>query len=285
MMTDLRRRMLEDMQLHGYAERTRESYANAVEGLARHYGRPPDQLSEDDIRNFFLHLINERKSARSTLVIYLSAIKFFFEKTLGRKWRVFGLLLPPRSKKLPAVLSREEVGGIVGKIRNATIRMALTLIYVCGLRLHEGVSLTIDDIDGKRMQIRVRGKGGKERYVPLPAGVIGALRDYWRLHRSAHWLFPSEHSGGAAISHTAIQKAFRSALLESGSRKKASVHTLRHSYATHLLESGVDLRFIQMLLGHQSPTTTAIYTHLTKPGERRVKKAIDRLMTIAGDAD
>jgi site-specific recombinase XerD len=274
--------MLDDMQLHGYAERTRESYANVVGGLAKHYGRPPDQLTEEDIRNFFLHLINERKSARATLVIYLSGIKFFFEKTLGRKWQVFDLLLPPKSKKLPAVLSRKEVETALGKVRNATIKMALTLIYVCGLRLHEAVSLTINDIDGKRMQVRVHGKGGKDRDVPLPAGMIEPLRDYWRLHRSTHWLFPSERLQGAAISDAAIQKAFRSALKESGVRKKASVHTLRHSYATHLLEDGVSLRFIQMLLGHQSPTTTAIYTHLTKPGERRVKKSINRLMADPG---
>ena len=281
-MTDLRRRMLEDMQLHGYAERTRESYADAVGRLAKHYSRPPDQLTEDDIRNFFLHLINNRKLARATLVIYLSGIKFFFEKTLGRKWKVFGLLLPPKSKKLPAVLSKREVETILGKVRKTTIKMALTLIYVCGLRLHEAVSLTINDIDGKRMQVRVHGKGSKDRDVPLPAGMIEPLRDYWRLHQSAHWLFPSRRRPGAAISDAAIQKAFRSALKESGVRKKASVHTLRHSYATHLLEDGVDLRFIQMLLGHRSPTTTAIYTHLTKPGERRVKKAINRLMADPG---
>jgi integrase/recombinase XerD len=281
-MTDLRRRMLEDMQLHGYSVRTRESYADAVGRLARHYGHPPDQLGEDDIRNFFLHLINERKSARSTLVIYLSGIKFFFEKTLGRKWKVFDLLLPPKSKKLPVVLSKREVEAIISKVRNATIKMVLTLIYVCGLRLHEAVALTINDIDGKRMQVRVHGKGGKDRDVPLPAGMIEPLRNYWRLHRSAYWLFPSEHRQGSAISHAAVQKAFRSALRESGVRKKASVHTLRHSYATHLLEDGVSLRFIQMLLGHQSPTTTAIYTHLTKPGERRVKKAINRLMADPG---
>jgi hypothetical protein len=139
-MTELRRKMLEDMQLHGYAERTRESYADAVGRLAKHYNRPPDQLTEDDIRNFFLHLINERKSARSTLVIYLSGIKFFFEKTLGRKWKVFDLLLPPKSKKLPVVLSKREVEAIISKVRNATIKMVLTLIYVCGLRLHEAVA-------------------------------------------------------------------------------------------------------------------------------------------------
>lgn len=278
-MTDLRKRMLEDMQLHGYAERTRESYASAVSVLARHYRRPPDQLTEDDIRKFFLHLINERKSARNTLKIYLCGIKFFYEKTLGREWKLFGLLLPGKSKKLPAILSRREVETILGKVRSAALKMVLTLIYVCGLRLHEAVSLTVNDIDGKRMQIRVRGKGNKERDVPLPARTLELLRDYWLVRRPPHWLFPSGQRRNTAISHSTVQKAFKGALKESDVRKNATVHTLRHSYATHLLEDGVDLRFIQMLLGHQSPATTAIYTHLTKRSERTVQNAINRLMT------
>jgi integrase/recombinase XerD len=278
-MTDLRKRMLEDMQLHGYAERTRKSYASAVSILARHYQRPPDQLREDEIRKFFLHLINDRKSARNTLKIYLCGIKFFYEKTLGREWKLFDLLLPAKSKKLPTVLSRREVRTILGKVRNNGIRMLLTLIYVCGLRLHEAVSLTINDIDGKRMQIRVQGKGNKERYVPLPAATLELLRDYWRVGRPSHWLFPSGQRRNTPISHSSVQKAFRDALKESGVRKNATVHTLRHSYATHLLEDGVDLRFIQMLLGHSSVTTTTIYTHLSKRGERTVQNAINRLMT------
>lgn len=278
-MTDLRKRMMEDMQLHGYSEKTRKSYAAAVNILAKHYRRPPDQLTEDELRKFFLHLINERKSARNTLKIYLCGIKFFYEKTLHREWKLLGLLLPGKSKKLPAVLAREEVATILGKVRSDVFRMILTLIYVCGLRLHEAVSLTLNDIDGKRMQVRVWGKGGKERDVPLPVRTLELLRDYWRRHRPSHWLFPSAYRQDAAISDSAVQKAFKSALEISGVRKNASVHTLRHSYATHLLEDGVDLRFIQMLLGHQSPTTTAIYTHLTKRSEQLVQTAINRLMT------
>lgn len=278
-MTDLRKRMPEDMQLHGYAERTMASYAAAVSLLARHYHRPPDQLGEDDIRNFFLHLINDRKSARNTVKIYLCGIKFFYEKTLRREWRIFGLLLPAKSKKLPVILSREEVAAILGKVSSATLKMLLTLIYVCGLRLHEAVSLTVNDIDGQRMQIRVRGKGNKERDLPLPTGALALLRGYWRAHRPAYWLFPSGQRQQAAVSHSTVQKAFGAALKESGIGKHASVHTLRHSYATHLLEEGVNLRLIQVLLGHQSPSTTARYTHLTERSERVVQNAINRLMT------
>ncbi len=278
-MTDLRKRMLDDMQLHGYAERTMASYVAAVSLLARHYHRPPDQISEDDIRNFFLHLIKDRKSSRNTVKIYLCGIKFFYEKTLGREWRIFGLLLPAKSKKLPVILSREEVVAILGKVTSATLKMLLILIYVCGLRLHEAVSLRVNDIDGQRMQIRVRGKGNKERDLPLPAGTLKLLRSYWRAHRPAYWLFPSGQRRSVAVSHSTVQKAFGAALKESGIGKHASVHTLRHSYATHLLEDGVNLRLIQVLLGHQSPSTTARYTHLTERSERVVQNAINRLMT------
>ena len=178
------------------------------------------------------------------------------------------------------MLSRQEVETILGKVRNPALKMILTLIYVCGLRLNEACSLTVNDIDGQRMQIRVRGKGNKERDVPLPVIMLELLRSYWRIYRPSHWLFPSGHrQKDTAISHSSVQKAFKAALRESSVRKNASVHTLRHSYATHLLEDGVDLRFIQMLLGHRSPTTTAIYTHLTKRGERVVQNAINRLMT------
>ena len=278
-MTGLREKMMEDMQLHGYAATTRQSYADVVGGLAKHYQRSPDQLSEDDIRKFFLHLINDRKSARSTLKVYLCGIKFFYEKTLGRKWQVFNLLLPAKSLKLPTVLSRQEVDMVLGKVRNAAIKVVLTLIYVCGLRLHEAVSLTVNDIDSQRMQIRVRGKGNKERYVPLPEKTIELLRGYWLVHRPEHWLFPAKKRQSDTISRSSVQKAFKAALRESGIRKNASVHSLRHSYATHLLEDGVGLRYIQMLLGYKSPNTTAIYTHLTHKGEQVVLNAINKLMT------
>jgi len=276
-MTDLRKRMMEDMQLHGYAERTRKSYSDVVGGLAKFYQRPPDKLTEEEIRLFFLHLINERASSRSTVKVYLCGIKFFYETTLGRKWGIFNLLLPAKSRKLPTVLTSEEVWKIIGLVRNAAIKVLLTVIHVCGLRLSEGASLTVSDIDGKRMQLRVLGKGNKDRDVPLPEKTLELLRSYWRIHRPQDWLFPNKKKDGP-IGNSTIQKAFKAALKESGIRKKASVHTLRHSYATLLLEDKIDLRYIQMLLGHKSPNTTSIYTHLTRKGENQVKDAINRLM-------
>lgn len=277
-MSELRQKMIEDMQLHGYAPRTQQSYLGAVQGIAKHYHCPPDKLTEADIRKFFLHLINDRKSSRSTVKIYLSGIKFFYETTLDREWRLFNLIMPAKSRKLPTVLSRQEVSTILGLLRNAGIKVLLTVTYVCGLRLDEAVSLTVDDIDGQRLQLRVNGKGNKDRYVPLPGKTLELLRSYWLVQRPKHWLFPSKQQHDKAICHSTVQKAFRAALRESGIRKKASVHSLRHSYATHLLEDKVDLRFIQMLLGHRSPNTTAIYTHLTQQGENLLKNAVNRLM-------
>lgn len=278
-MTALRKKMIEDMQLHGFAATTMQSYSDAVGILARHYQRSPDQLSEDDVRKFFLHLINDRKLARSTIKTYLCGIKFFYEKTLGRKWELFNLLLPAKSSKLPTILSKQEVDAILAQVKNATPKMALTLVYVCGLRLHEVIGLTVDDIDGKRMQIRVRGKGNKERSVPLPEKTLDLLRDYWRIHRPKHLFFPARQRQRDTMSRSVVQKAFKAALRESGIRKNASVHSLRHAYATHLLEDGVNLRYVQMLLGHKSPNTTAIYTHLTPRSERSVKNAVNRLTT------
>jgi len=277
-MNELKQKMIEDMQLHGYAERTQESYLGAVRRLAKHYQCPPQQLTEDDIRKFFLHLINDRKASESTIKIYLSGIKFFYQTTLGRRWRFFSFAMPAKSRKLPEVLSREEVSTILGLIRNASIKVLLTVTYVCGLRLNEAVSLTADDIDGQRKQLRVHGKGNKDRYVPLPDKTLELLRSYWLVHRPQFWLFPAKRDANRSIGHCTVQKAFRSALRESGIRKQVSVHSLRHSYATHLLEDKVDLRFIQMLLGHKSPNTTAIYTHLTSQGEHILKDAVNRLM-------
>jgi integrase/recombinase XerD len=283
-MSELKQKMIEDMQQHGYAARTQESYLGAVRGLARHYQCPPYQLTEADIRKFFLHLINDRKASQSTVKIYLSGIKFFYQTTLGREWRFFSFAMPAKSKKLPTVLSRDEVGTILGLIRNAGIKVLLTVTYVCGLRLNEAVSLTVDDIDGQRLQLRVNGKGNKDRSVPIPEKILELLRSYWLVHRPKHWLFPAKQHD-KAIGHSTVQKAFRAALRESGIRKKASVHSLRHSGVyplsrgtTHLLEDKVDLRFIQMLLGHKSPNTTAIYTHLTQQGENILKNAVNRLM-------
>jgi len=286
-MSPLRTRFLEDMQLHGYSPKTQSCYVGAVVGLARHYGKSPDLITEEELRRYFLHLTLERKVARATATIALCGIKFFFQNTLQRSWTCFKLLRPPRAKTLPVVLSRQEVQQILTRVDRPLYRVCLTTIYACGLRLNEGRSLRIADVDSARRLLHIHGKGGKDRYVPLPPKTLDQLRQFWPEHRSPTWLFPAmthhgfkhsvEHDCGP-VTRTALQRAFRCALKQSGITKAAHVHTLRHSYATHLLEEGVNLRIIQSILGHATPTTTAIYTHLTQQVRDSVAAPINDLM-------
>ena len=233
-MTQLRRRMIQDMQLRGFSPRTQRSYVDAVRGLAKFYHRSPDQLCEDEIRQFFLHLINEKKAARSTTTVYLCGIKFFYETTLGRKFPIFDLIRPRKEKKLPVILSLKEVRDLLAMVRHPVIRMALIMIYSCGLRLSEGTHLQVADIDSERMQVRVRnGKGGKDRYVPLPARTRELLHGYRSSFHPQSWLFPSKNPK-EPISPTSLQKTFKLVVYQSGIEKDASIHTLRH-YAESLI--------------------------------------------------
>src|SRR5437867_5360962 len=210
-----------------------------------------------------------------------------FQNTLQRNWTCFKLLRPPREKKLPVVLSRQEVQRILPCVRTPMYRVCLTTIYSCGLRLSEGLFLRIADVDSQRMLLRIRGKGNKDRFVPLPQRTLEQLRALWLTHHSPSWLFPAitrhgvrdsvQHDAGP-VTRSTLQRAFRRALLQSGVRKRAHVHSLRHSMATHLLEAGVNLRIIQTILGHATPTTTALYTHLTQQVRESVKTPINELM-------
>lgn len=280
-MSVLRQKMIEDMQLRGFAERTQEAYLLAVSQLARHYHKSPDQINEEELRQYFLFLKNEKHAARNTCTIALCGIKFFFERTLGREWKTFEFLRPPKEKKLPVVLSISEVGRVLGYVHRQSYRVCLTTIYACGLRLLEGARLQVQDIDGERKLIHVRaGKGGKDRYVPLPESCLQFLRAHWLTHRHPLWLFPSSwEDRDQPMSESGMQRAFRAAVQDAGIHKKATVHTLRHSYATHLLEAGVNLRIIQGYLGHASPATTAIYTHLTSITETQIRNTVDELVT------
>lgn len=275
-MTDLRKRMLADLQLAGYSVKTQQCYLMAVRALAKYHMRSPDQLSESEVRAFFLHLINERKVSASTIKIHLYGIKFFFTKTLGQAWPVLDLIRPAKSKKLPVVLSQREVWTILAAIRKPMVAMALRLVYLCGLRISEAARMTPANIDWDRRLVWVRGgKGGKDRSVPVSARTLTILRDYLQRYRCRAHLFPGKENGPLSIS--ALQKAFRDAVLLSRVEKPASVHTLRHSFATHLLEFGVDLRVIQGLLGHQHLETTTIYTHLTAGVMARLDVALEHL--------
>jgi integrase/recombinase XerD len=277
-MTALRRRMLEDLQLRGLAPKTQQCYVAAVQQLARHYGRAPDQLGEAELRQYFLFLLNEKKVAESTFRIHLYGIRFFYERTLKRPWPVFDLVRPRSTQKLPVVLSPREVRSLLALVEHPNARMCLRMIYACGLRLREGTQLQVTDIDPQRMSVRVRqGQGGKDRYVPLADRTLQLLREYWQHVRSRLWLFPARHRP-MPVSATSLQKTFKAVVRQSGIPKEASIHTLRHSYATHLLERGVSLRVIQELLGHRSLRTTARYTHLTPPTWDVVHATINALM-------
>ena len=282
-MTVLRQKMIEDMQLRGFALRTQEAYLLAVRQLARYYNKSPDLVTEEELRQYFLYLKNVKHAARNTCTIALCGIKFFFQHTLSREWKTFDFLRPPHEHKLPVVLSVEEVGRILNCVHHQRYRVCLTLIYACGLRLLEGVRLRVAEIDGERKMLHLHhGKGGKDRYVPLPPACLKMLRRHWQTHRNPVWLFPALRMGRQAnqpMNESALQRAFRAALKESGVRKKATVHTLRHSYATHLLEAGVNLRIIQSCLGHASPTATAIYTHLTSSTHAQTSDKINELVT------
>ena len=276
-MTDLRRRMLEDLQLAGYSPKTIKSYIYTVWDLTRHYHRSPDLLTDEEVRQFFLHLINERKLSKSSITVYLCGIKYFFNTTLKKKLVILDIVKPRPTKKLPVVLSQEEVGIILKLIKNPLYRMALTIIYACGLRVSEGVRLTTSDIDGKRNLLRVRdGKGGKDRNVPLHKHAQELLRVYYRKYgKGSEFLYPHKESH---IRIDTLQVAFRKALRESGINKAATVHTLRHSYATYLLENGENLSTIKDILGHSSIVTTNIYTHLTEKITTRLHVSLDKMM-------
>jgi integrase/recombinase XerD len=285
-MTPLQQRMIEDLQLRGMSARTEQMYVRAVRQLAQHYHKPPDQISDEELRQYFLYVKNVKHWSRSGTTIALCGLKFFYEHTLQRSLATLQLVRPPREKKLPVVLSREEVRQVLSQVRLLRYRTCLTTIYSCGLRLQEGTHLQVGDIDSARNLIHVHhGKGGKDRYVPLPDSTLELLRQYWKTHGNPVWIFPASGRGGIHRPSAQrpmpignVQDAFGVALRASGIRKKASVHTLRHSYATHLLEAGVNLRLIQEYLGHNSAETTALYTHLTSKAQEMATQLIQRLM-------
>ncbi len=283
-MTHLRQRMLADMQLRGLAPKTQEAYLRAVYQLAQFVSKSPDLVTEEELRAYFLFLKNEKKVSRSTCTIALCGIKFFFEQTLQRNWQTFDLVRPPKSKKLPVVLSQIEVRCVLNTVRLPHYRHCLTTIYTCGLRLKEALRLEVRDVDGGRELLHIRqAKGWRDRYVPLPHTTLALLRHQWSTHRHPTLLFPARHREVASLasqpmSPSGVQRAFKAALAGSDIAKQATIHTLRHSWATHLLEAGVNLRLIQLWLGHKSLQTTALYTHLTRNAETLAGEKINHLM-------
>ncbi len=272
-MTRLRQRMLEDMQLRGLSARTQGCYVAAVRQLAEHYHRSPDQITEEELRQYFLYLANEKRGARATATIALCGIRFFFTHTLHREWTTLQFVRPRRERKLPVVLSREEVRQLLHAVRSPIYRACLTTIYAEGLRLLEGARLQVPQVDSARLQLHMHGKGGKDRYVPLAAPTLALLRAHWCTHRHPTWLFVAPPRRGmpagvvtpvGPVTRSSLQSAVARARRAAGIPTRVSPHTLRHSFATHLLEAGVNLRIIQAILGHGSARTTQIDTHLTQ---------------------
>jgi integrase/recombinase XerD len=285
MTTALRQRMLQDLQLAGLSENTQESYLRAVRQLADHFDTPPDRLSEQQVRDYFLHLKNDRRFASGSLVVAYSGIKFFYSHTTPRDWPTLQRLRVRKEKRLPDVLSVDEVRRLIATIRTHQYRAYFWTVYSLGLRLAEGLHLQVGDIDSARMMVHVhRGKGAKDRYVPLPSSTLKILRQYWATHRHREWLFPATGRDGQPtadqpLERSSVQGAMRRVVQELNIQKAISIHSLRHSYATHLLEAGINLRLIQQYLGHSSLNTTMVYLHLTTASQ---EQAIARIETLMG---
>ena len=282
-MTPLRRRMIEDMRLRNLADRTIATYVDRVAAFARHFGTSPEHLGPDHIRAYLLHLV-EQKASRARFNQTRSALRFLYRTTLKRPWVDDGVVFTKTPRKLPVVLSPEEVAQFFAVVGDLKHRAILMTAYAAGLRVSEVVGLRVEDIDSRRMVIRVRqGKGRKDREVMLSPRLLDILRRYWLTTQPRGYLFPGRDPD-RPISASAVQRACKAARRKSGLKKRISPHSLRHSFATHLLEAGTDRRTIQILLGHNHLSTTARYTHVSTARLHATPSPLDRIPPSGGEA-
>jgi len=285
-MQSILQKTIADLKLASYSPRTVEAYSYHVKKFLEYFSKNPVEISEDEIKHYFLFLKYKKKLSGSASAQAISGIKFMFEKTLDIEFKVFGIVKNPRGKKLPVVLTRDEVRKVLKRIRMLRHRSCMTLIYSCGLRLHEATNISPADIDSKRMVVHLKdGKGRIDRIIPLPLSTLHILREHYKRHRNKRFIFPAPGRGGIweaqstrPLPGSSIQTVLKKALREVGIIKNVSVHNLRHSYATHLLEAGIDIRIIQKYLGHKWISSTMIYTHLTPIISENVYQKVDRLM-------
>ena len=280
-MTHLRKIMLEELQRRNYAATTITNYLRVVKDFARHFGKRPDRLNRDHLREYQVYLLRERKLEPRTVQLHTSALRFFFVKTLKRRYWLDDIPFPKAPRRLPVILTVEEVGRLINAARNLLDRTLLMVLYSTGMRSRELRHLQVRDIDSQAMLIHIRyGKGGRDRYVPLSPKLLETLREYWRWMRPKTWLFPGTVDGWRAdkpLTPKVVWEACQVAAQRAGIEKRVYAHLLRHSYATHLLEKGADLRTIQLLLGHVELRDTAVYLHLSRRHLQAVANPLDTL--------
>ena len=280
-MTPLRQRLLEDMQIRNLQPSTQETYVQQVARFARHFGKSPADLGPEEIRGYQIYLIQERQASPTVMTQVVAALRFLYSKTLRRAWTIEAIPYPKRPKKLPVILSLEQAALFLAAVMMLKHRAVLMTIYGCGLRVGEATHLRVADIDGQQKLLRVHGKGAKQRQVPLSPKLLRVLRQYWIQYRPMPWLFPGR-SPDRPMTTDSVRSICRKVAREVPTiHQRVTPHCLRHSYATHLLDAGVDLRTIQALLGHANITTTAIYTHVSVSKLRAVPSPLDLLPDVS----
>lgn len=271
-MTPLRKRMIEDMELRRFAKGTQMNYIRYVARFAQHFGKSPEHLQPEHAREFLVYLVSDAQVSYSAIQGYVCAIRFLFKVTLRREWNPDLIPFPKKERRLPVVPSRDEILQFLAAVPNFKHRAVLMTCYAAGLRISEAVSLKITDVDSTKMLIHVQlGKGRKDRIVPLAKTLLGFLREYWRMVRSPIWLFPGRY--GQHLSQRVVGMACQKARAKVG--LKLTLHTLRHAFATHLLDAGTNLRAIQVVLGHASIRSTAIYTHISTATIQSIQSPLD----------
>lgn len=281
-MTPLRQRMIEDMRIRNLTVSTQETYVRQVTYFARYFGKSPELLGPEEIRAYQVYLVEYKGASTSVHAQVVSSLRFLYGVTLRRPWSIEAIPYPKQPRTLPVVLSREEVARFLDAITNLKHRALLTCVYAAGLRVSEVARLKVCDIDSRRMVLRIeQAKGQRDRFVMLSPRLLAILREYWKAYRPEHWLFPGRTSE-RPMTEASVRHACRKVARDAGVSKRVTLHTLRHSFATHLLEDGVDLRSIQMLLGHRSLSTTSRYTHVSAQRLHAVPSPLDTLPEAAG---
>ncbi len=286
MISDLMKQYIEDLSLKGYKKRSIQSYMRSVKQLLNYYSKPAEDITEEEVRGYWLYCKEDLGWSAATLRIAYSAVQHFFTFTLKRDWEILRAVKFERHVTYPVVLSLDEVRRLLQSACNLANRAFMTLVYGCGLRVGEAILLRVGDIDGQRKCIHIhQGKGGQDRYVPVAEETLNVVRDYYRTHRNPTWVFPAHGRSGTGahdalkpVSITTVQGALRRTVVRCGLNKAVHMHTLRHSYATHMIEAGVPVRHVQECLGHESLASTMIYLHITSHGREESRAKLNQLM-------